>query len=81
MADVNAPFVCRCGSTLFVRLKQFNATNCELETDPVTAPMVIECADCKRRYQQTPEWGWAFVSNTWLTVLHEGPQMGNVDEG
>lgn len=61
MADVNAPFVCECGGEHFLLLKRYNATNCELETDPEKAPMVIECGDCRRRYQQTPEWGWAPV--------------------
>jgi hypothetical protein len=62
MPDVNKPFVCGCGGTHFHRLTQFNDLNCELETDPVTAPMVIECADCRRRFQQTPEWGWVPIS-------------------
>ena len=63
MIDHNAPFSCDCGSTLFHALKRFNTLNCELEIDPTSAPMVIECADCGLRFEQLPEWGWSKSSD------------------
>jgi hypothetical protein len=58
MPDVNEAFRCTCGNERFRALKRFNKLNCELESDPVTAPMVIECADCGRRFEQTEDFGW-----------------------
>ena len=72
MPDINAPFVCQCGGTLFHRLKQYNATCCELETDPAAETgAVIECSECEQRYQQTTEWGWAPVPQ-FTTPIHRG---------
>lgn len=81
MPDVNAPFVCGCGASHFHRLVQFNALNCELETDPEKAPMVIACPDCGRRFQQTPEWGWEAVPRSTPSSGSRSAQPCGCDEG
>ena len=69
MPDNNAPFVCPCGGSHFHRLVQFNAFCCELETDPDTAPKMIQCATCGRWYEQTPDWHWVETADRSVEYL------------
>lgn len=62
MTDNNAPWTCVCGCTRFITLKQFNATNCELETSPDEAPLMIRCANCQVIYKQTEDWTWEIAN-------------------
>ena len=60
VASVNDPFVCKvCGGMHFAELHKYNATNCRLQPEPETNPLVIVCWGCKRVYKQTADWTWA----------------------
>jgi len=58
MQDIHRAIVCGCGSDRFVPLKQFNTSCCELASDVEDSPIVIQCAGCGSRFQQTPDWNW-----------------------
>ena len=59
MTAVDAPFVCTgCGGSRFVELHQYNDTNCKLQPEPETNPVMIVCWGCRRIYQQTTDWTW-----------------------